>query len=1353
MTDQLFSPVTAVEAPPLRPAERFGRWVLHRAGIVNVWQYDRAGILFAGGRALLRGKNGAGKSKALEVLLPFLLDGDTRSIDAAGRDRTSVYWLMTDGRDPGNHVGYVWLELRQSDEGGADRFVTLGAGLKAATSTRASSSWFFIVEGMRVGVDFELGPEVSSERLKEMLGSDAVTTAVEHRRRVALRLFGLHDESRYSNLLRLLHRLRDPNIGNRIEAGELSTILRDSLPPPADQALEMAAERFDTLDQIREQLARTQKTSNALARFLDTYRGYARTALRHRAEEVVGADDQRRAAARELRRLEQESARAGQDLAESTAEVARLRDLERTAGRELEGLRSSDAYKEHLNLVDRRRLVDSYAAAATQAEGHAAQLAGMARQAADGAARAATAADDSDRAVRERRTPLIALALAAGLDPLVVPDRDPGGIPDALAVAAGRRRAAEQVRGLIRTAESARSEAAAAEERTARSETELQRRRDEAEEARRSWIAASRDWRERVREWARTPLPLPEGVQPGWAALDSALSDGPAEPDELASVRAAALTGLRPAQEAARAASAEAAALAVEAQRALEEKEQERAALEASEEARPLRSRFSAAERDPDGGAAFYELVEVSGPVTLSADQQAGLEAALEASGLLDAWVAADGLVLHPSTHDVIIRAGGAPLPAGQATLADVLVSTRPSLVPVLRSIGWGAPGPDSTHPWVSAEGRWSLGPLRGAWTKERSEYLGAGARRETRLRRLAELTRRCAELSEALGSARRLAEQSRDALAVIDRHAGDLPDDRAVVGAASAHEARTRVSAEAADRHAADRRRSEQARGAAAHATAELAHAAGRDSLPQLLDEVGDVIQAAQRLEHDLAAWRDQWVEAARRRAEADRLAQQVAAQQEAAEASGAEAQSARRRHQQEAAGLAALEQALRSTVDEVLASIEEWTRRGEEARAAQPGAEAAERAAATRDGQLREAVAGARERAARTAETVGAAGHRLRRALSLPGVLAAAVGAPGSSTAAEPTDEPDGDAELDGDAEPDGDDDPALARRIRERVAGGEAVSDQVVLNRLRDLEDGLSGGYDVAAGEDDGVKYFHVVDDTGRQPLPAVAERVAAEAAAAARRLDASEQEVIQKFLLGELGDELRERLLEAHDLVSSANQALSGQRTSHGIGAHLDWKVDPEASAGARSAAELLVKQPRSAGEEAQLRDALMEMIRAAREKDPALGYLEHLRAALDYRSWYRFTVQVVDDARPGTKRALHSRLGLSQGEQRVVSYLALFAAAAAYYEGIGAGCPRLLLLDDAFAKVDEPTHGRLLQLLVDLNLDFMVTSERMWGCFKEVPSLEIYEALREPAVPGVALVHFRWDGQERHLIGL
>lgn len=59
------------------------RWALNRAGILNVYQYGNEVLTFAGGRLLLRGVNGSGKS-TMNIILPFLLDGDPRKIDAAG---------------------------------------------------------------------------------------------------------------------------------------------------------------------------------------------------------------------------------------------------------------------------------------------------------------------------------------------------------------------------------------------------------------------------------------------------------------------------------------------------------------------------------------------------------------------------------------------------------------------------------------------------------------------------------------------------------------------------------------------------------------------------------------------------------------------------------------------------------------------------------------------------------------------------------------------------------------------------------------------------------------------------------------------------------------------------------------------------------------------------------------------------------------------------------------------------------------------------------------------------------------------------------------------------------------------
>lgn len=163
------------------------RYRLHRAGIVNVWQYDQQEFLFGDGRLLLRGKNGAGKSKALEMLLPYLLDGDARALDATGTGRTTLAWLMLDGFEGTNRLGYLWVEFHMTDEDGSDSYVTLGAALRASKSTKQAKPLFFITP-LRVGKDLVLvdsGKPLPVDALKDAVGSDNWTEqAVEHRARV-----------------------------------------------------------------------------------------------------------------------------------------------------------------------------------------------------------------------------------------------------------------------------------------------------------------------------------------------------------------------------------------------------------------------------------------------------------------------------------------------------------------------------------------------------------------------------------------------------------------------------------------------------------------------------------------------------------------------------------------------------------------------------------------------------------------------------------------------------------------------------------------------------------------------------------------------------------------------------------------------------------------------------------------------------------------------------------------------------------------------------------------------------------------------------------------------------------------
>ena len=126
-----------------------------RCGVVNLWDYRDEEFVFADGRLVLRGPNGSGKTKALEVLFPFVLDGriEPRRLNPfAGDERTMKSNLLYRGQEAA--YGYVWMEFRR-DGDPAERpdevpdgdlsvptgeVVTIGAGLRAHRHTTGSAA-------------------------------------------------------------------------------------------------------------------------------------------------------------------------------------------------------------------------------------------------------------------------------------------------------------------------------------------------------------------------------------------------------------------------------------------------------------------------------------------------------------------------------------------------------------------------------------------------------------------------------------------------------------------------------------------------------------------------------------------------------------------------------------------------------------------------------------------------------------------------------------------------------------------------------------------------------------------------------------------------------------------------------------------------------------------------------------------------------------------------------------------------------------------------------------------------------------------------------------------------------------
>ncbi|MFI8940074.1 TIGR02680 family protein [Streptomyces syringium] len=1390
------------------------RFRLHRAGIHNVWQYDEQEFSFGDGRLLLRGKNGAGKSKALEMLLPYLLDGDSRALDATGTGRTTLTWLMLDGFEQTNRLGYLWVEFHGAAADGGDRYLTLGAAIRASKSTKKAVPAFFITP-LRVGEELHLvegGKPLPVEKLKERIGAGNVTErAVQHRSRVARKLFGITDTTRYRNLTQLLHRLRRPTVGDRIESGGLVALLSETLPGLDEAIVEKVARNLHDLDVVRDELGRLERTDAALRTFLTGYRGYLVGILRRASDGV----------SRELDTLAQRRREAGDaakrtnDLRvqeqEADSRLRTLRDDHQVAQSELDALHASEGYRSLAELSERRSTVTALHTAADtafssvlsahRAEESAAdrlsegtqrlgkrigELSTEHRELLSEAERAGLPTGHLGDAVTLRHHDLSGVAELELSSPagetrtvrhrqVVVPDTAAteaaleawhGQLKNSQSVVKHRLRMVQEVDSLAAKARKAQAEAARADAERERLEGEVEQAADRLEEIRARVAEESDAYAREVAVWAERTSATVGPDCPSLRSVQAAVScETPsdasfAEPDLHAGIDGEAqqvahavldpygedLTHRRD-------------ALSLSLSKLTEERDlliEQRKEWEQRTDPEPPVPYLRVAERAPGTGAPFFRLVDFT--EGLSSAEQAGLEAALEASGILDAWVTAGGTVLDPLTHDTLfVPMTTAP---GGPTLADAL---RPVAHPesgvtaeqveyVLRAVALSSAENTTAVSAVHYDGSWRLGAVRGRQMKDGAEYVGAVVRAETRRRKLAELTQTLGEAERQLAIDRgRLSEIEswRRAFALGLRN---FPQARQLARAWSQLEDSESAVRTLSGKVTHATRAAEEARTLAVVARSEVEAAATAHDLPAAPDALSRVRTALTALQggigHLSRAIRSAAGEVGDSRAEL------TAYERAHDDRLGAERDYQLRLDELRPArqALHTLEEAVGYSEDEILAREEKTRQRIKTVARAIPEAQHTLGDLHDRRVRAEEKEGSHREQLVTQEAAVIEAGSTLRRALARPEVLRGA-GLDRSALPEHPGDDSMADARSRIRALRE------LADAVKGRLDRPKSdVSDSALLNRHTELRDQLAGGYDAQLEELNGIKVCRLLDDHGSHDVALVGERIAEQAAVARGRLTEREREVFQRFLAGELGDHLSTQVIAAAHLVAALNGTLKTVRTSHGLGVELQWKLDDDADADVRAAVELL-RSPsglRTREQTEKLREVLQRRVEDARRADPSAGYAAHLRTALDYRGWFRFHAFVVEDAAPGRKRKLTGRTGLSQGEQRVLSYLVLFAAAAAHFTTLGETtphAPRLILLDDAFAKVDEPTHGRLGRILVDLDLDFVLTSERLMGNWPEVPSLDIYECLRDPHVRGVATLHYTWNGRHRRLMSV
>ncbi|WP_328393651.1 TIGR02680 family protein [Nocardia sp. NBC_00416] len=1327
-------------------AQRSPRWIPTRAGILNVWRYYDEVFEFHEGRLLLRGPNGSGKSKALELLLPFLFDASLRPnrLSTFGTGERTMHWNMMGEGNPGaTRVGYVWLEFHCP--GADEEWFTCGARLQATSRTTSVHPDYFTTR-QRVGIDSPAGSlqltqdnrPLTRAALGERLdGPGRVHDDAGHyRSTLRATLFPTLSEQRYDAMITALLQLRTPKLSQRLDPSLLSILLSRALPPLSHGDIADLAEGFERLDAQRERLARLDAEVTATRTLARHQQTYARRVLRAHAAKLISATSEMDKFSAAAKKSAEDYEHAVQQQADTEqAKTAETAGMRQARGR-LEGHRKSKAYEAGSRLEELRTQV-------RQAQRRA--------EAAAGTAHSTQALAESDAAIHEQalhdQQSLEQLASVAAEEARNAAHR--AGMTSVYRELT-QRPVAEGARPLLRGAVRSRTEELDKVERVLRARESAVRERDDAESALETGraratsadqqvtvVAAERErelevLRDRIREWAQGCKVLifehPETLVE-LAEHESHLVDAV---NRAARLRLQELTREASSHEQLKA--------AVNAARAAATTERDR--LRAEHDIEPAAPAWRTTDRTRMLGAPLWRLIDFA-PATAPATA-ARIEAALEAAGLLDAWVSAGGVV---DGHDIFADPTALTAVAG-TNLTDVLVAVSGAGVPpetvrkLLAAIAYGAQVPPGAVAGVGADGSWRLGNLTGTAGKDQPTYIGAAVREQFRQRRIRELTDEIAEHDAAVDAANEQLQRLFAQQELLESEVGGCPGfDR--LTAAEGRLIRAESDLKAAEDQVRERvatlSRKETAVKQVLHALATLAAETG---LPTDTTALTTLRDALEDFNGQATAWLDAHRDAdsaraltATRAEHAQRSATQAA--RDAENAVRAEAE-----HREAAAECEGVEQSVGREYRDVLAEINRLERKIDEYNdsieahrqllvelAGEIGG--LEKLCQSKTVDLSTATE-FRDRHARRFRHLAVGSlpadsdlpdlAAFRKTLSASDGVRAALDAARLVAAAWPT-IPYEPANLND-----------AARRLNDSV---------------HECRTGLGGRADLDLETDEDVQVFAAVVDGIRVGSSELLRILTAEAQESKKEITEQERLLFDRTLTGDTRRHLAARIRQANELVDAMNTRLRQVRTSSNVAVQLVWQVGKDLPPGTKAARDLLLKDPAGLGDadRESLHRFLRGRIEEAKADGTATSWEQQLAQVFDYTAWHHFVVKIDRGKGDGFQELTKKLHGaLSGGEKAIALHLPLFAAVAAHYQA-APQAPRVILLDEVFVGVDAANRGQIFALLSALDLDLVLTSDHEWCTYEELSGIAIHQIVGGDGDEAVTTARFTWNGRK------
>jgi len=261
---------------------------INKIGLLNFWLYDEEEFLFSDGKLILRGTNGSGKSVTMQSFIPLLFDGNKspKRLDPfGGKDRKIEDYILGDGIN--DNTSYLYIELKLED-----KYKTIGIGMRAKRGINVDFWGFCIKDGKRIRKDIFLYKDIYNKipltklELKNRLMPDNiyVDNVKEYKEMVNREIFGFNNMEAYDEFLNLIIKTRSPKLSNAFKPSLLTVELSNVLQPLNDEEIRPMSEALEVMDKTKEKLAHLETTEKNIRSLLKSYQDYNQATLVDRAK-------------------------------------------------------------------------------------------------------------------------------------------------------------------------------------------------------------------------------------------------------------------------------------------------------------------------------------------------------------------------------------------------------------------------------------------------------------------------------------------------------------------------------------------------------------------------------------------------------------------------------------------------------------------------------------------------------------------------------------------------------------------------------------------------------------------------------------------------------------------------------------------------------------------------------------------------------------------------------------------------------------------------------------------------------------------------------------------------------------